>query len=113
MVDGDLEQAGIQTAYVGVDAFASIADALAAYPTTPARSWSTAAPTPRPCWPAAVRWNCGWSRTSTNSEDTVTLQSLSGDAGDAIATRYHGVAGGNLIVGAGEFRRCAVGRRRP
>jgi len=33
MVDGDSELAGFQTAYVGVDAFASIPAALAAYPT--------------------------------------------------------------------------------
>ena len=104
MVDGDLELAGFQTAYVGVDAFASIATApdaaLTAYPAfagpivVNGGTYASAALT------GGGNVTLRLVQDVTNGELNVTLQSLSGDAGDAIATRFYNAANANANLTA-------------
>jgi fibronectin-binding autotransporter adhesin len=103
MVDGDLEQTGFQTAYIGIDAFATIEDALAAYPSyagpivVNGGTYASA--------PLAGGGNVTLRLVQdlANGEPNVTLQNLTGDAGDAIVTRFHNAANANLTVEQGSF----------
>ncbi|ADB16950.1 autotransporter-associated beta strand repeat protein [Pirellula staleyi DSM 6068] len=103
VVDGDAETAGTQTAYVGINAFASIDDALAAYPGY--------------AGPIVVNGGVYASATLAgggavtlrlvqdiaNGELDVTLQSITGDANDSIVTRFNNVASGALVLETGSF----------
>lgn|GEM_PF-3554756 len=98
MVDGNKEAAGLQSAYMGIDAFASIEDALAAYPgfngTIVVNGGTYASAS------LAGGGNVTLQLAKDGAAD-VTIQSLSGDAGDSIATHAFGTA--NLIVESGSF----------
>ncbi|HPM84133.1 MAG TPA: autotransporter-associated beta strand repeat-containing protein, partial [Candidatus Anammoximicrobium sp.] len=96
-VDGNLETAGIETAYVNYNAFATIDAALAKYPafagTIVVNGGSYAAANLSGGGAVQLRLV----RDLTGSESDVTFQTLSGDSNDSIVTAYHGTAG-NLIV---------------
>ena len=101
VVDGDAEQAGFQGAYVGIDAFASISAALAAYPSfagvivVNGGSYASAS--------LAGGGNVTLRLVQDLAEgiNNVTIQGLSGDAGDTIVTRFYNLANANLIVDVG------------
>ncbi len=104
-VDGDLETAGTQTATVGVDAFASIAAALAA------NVGFTGTIVVNGGVYASALLAGGGNVTLRLVQDLVTggadlnvqFNDLSGDAGDAIVTRFNNAANANLIVAQGTF----------
>ena len=94
MVDGNEETGGFQPAYVGVDAFASVAAALAAYPSfagTIVLNGGTYATVDL----SRSVGNVALQLAKDGAAD-VTIQSLTGGAGDAIVTQAFGTA--NLIV---------------
>ncbi|HPM84374.1 MAG TPA: autotransporter-associated beta strand repeat-containing protein, partial [Candidatus Anammoximicrobium sp.] len=102
-VDGDLEQTGTQTAYVGYDAFGSIEDALDAYS-------SYAGPIVVNGGSYGSALLAGGGNVSlrlvqdlSDSELNVTFQEVSGDAGDGIVTRYYNAANANLTIEQGIF----------
>ena len=107
MVDGDLETTGtFDTAYVGVNAFASIDAALAMYPNYAGPiivnggdySGTNANLTGGSLGDITLQFV----QDLTNSETTVTIDSLNGDANDAANTSLHGNAVG-LVVNDGTF----------
>ena len=103
MVDGDAELAGYQTAYVGIDAFASIAGALAAYPAYSGPivvNGGTYASAPLDGGGAVT---LRLVQDLAAGETDVTIQDLSGAANDAIVTRYHNAADANVTIGQGAF----------
>ncbi|HPM83542.1 MAG TPA: autotransporter-associated beta strand repeat-containing protein, partial [Candidatus Anammoximicrobium sp.] len=102
MVDGDLETPAVENAYVGIDAFESLAAALAAYPSYAGPivvNGGTYASADLASGAITLRLV----RDLASGQDDVTLASLSGSADDAIVTRYHDVSGANLIVESGSF----------
>jgi autotransporter-associated beta strand protein len=104
-VDGDSETGGMQSAMLGTEAFASIDAALAALP---------------PNWSGIMVVN-GGTYASANlagggnvtlrlvqdlvatTANNVTIQNLTGSAGDTIITRYFNSANANLTVEQGNF----------
>ncbi|WP_425614988.1 autotransporter-associated beta strand repeat-containing protein [Anatilimnocola sp. NA78] len=105
VVDGDLEAAGTQTATVGVDAFASFSAAFAAYPNyngtiiVNGGNYATANLAAGGGGDVTLRLV----QDPINAEPNVSIQNLTGDANDAIITRFHNVANANLIVEQGSF----------
>ncbi|NLF72355.1 MAG: hypothetical protein GX575_25245, partial [Candidatus Anammoximicrobium sp.] len=102
-VDGDLEQDGTQTAYVGYDAFGSIENALDAY-----SSYAGPIVVNGGTYDSALLTGGGavelrLVQDLTDSELNVTLQEVSGDAGDGIVTRYYNAANANLTIEQGAF----------
>jgi fibronectin-binding autotransporter adhesin len=98
-VDGDLETGANEQAFVHYDAFGSIADALAAFP-------SHAGPmvvnggtygSANLAGGQGVQLRLVRDLSADPVENDVTVQNLSGDASDSIVTAFHGT-GGNLIV---------------
>ncbi len=102
MVDGNLEQAGIQSAYVGIDAFASIAAALAAYPNFSGTMVVNGGTYASALLAGAGSIALALAQDLASNEPNVTLTNLTGDAGDSIVTRAYG-SSGNLVVGQGSF----------
>jgi fibronectin-binding autotransporter adhesin len=100
MVDGNAEQAGLQPAYVGIDAFASVEAALAAYPSfsgTLVLNGGTY---------SVVDLSSGSVGNVTlhlakDAGQDVTIQNLIGGVGDSIVTRAFGTA--DLIAQSGTF----------
>ena len=99
MVDGDAEQAGLQTAYVGIDAFASVAEAFTEYPSYAGHDRRQRRHL-RHGGSVRAAGNVLLRLVKDGAAD-VTIQSLTGGSGDAIATRAFGTA--NLIVESGSF----------
>ena len=100
MVDGNAETGGLQSAYEGIDAFASVAAAFTKYPSfagTIVLNGGTY---------ATVDLSTGsignvLLQLAKDGAADVTIQSLTGGSGDEIATRAFGTA--NLIVESGSF----------
>ena len=98
-----LELAGIQAAYVGMDAFASIADAVAAVSRLRRSDRGQRRHLRRGSTGGRRQRHAAAGAGSGQQPADVTLQNLTGDAGDAIATRYYNAANANLIVEQGSF----------
>ena len=102
-VDGDLETAGTQTATVGVNAFATVAAALAAYPGFAGTIYVNGGTYPSALLAGGGNVTLRLLQDLTASELNVQFNDLSGDAGDAIVTRFNNVANANLTVTQGAF----------
>ncbi len=102
-VDGDLEAAGVQTAYVGVNAFASVADLLTAYPAFAGTVILNGGTYANVNLAGGGAITLQLVRDLTAATPDVTIQNLAGDATDAIVTRFYNVSGGNLTVEQGSF----------
>ena len=119
-VDGDLEFAGEQTAFVGVNAFASVADALAAHSGFTGNIIVNGGDYSGTSADLAAFGNITLQlvEDQTNGESTVTFDALTGDANDAVNTSLHGtgieleLSSGDMagiISGAGSLRKSTDG----
>lgn len=109
-VDGDQQTGAAETAFVGVNAFASTAAAFAAQTnfSGPLRlnagTYSAIDLTASGAGtPANVTLQLVRDPSAPTTEVDITVGQLFGNAGDQIATQFHGGTGGNLIVGSGAF----------
>ncbi|MFO0885447.1 MAG: autotransporter-associated beta strand repeat-containing protein [Pirellulales bacterium] len=102
MVDGNLELAGIQAAYVGINAFGSIAAALGAYPSFAGNIVVNGGSYAQGLLAGGGGVTLSLAQDLANSEADIWLQNLSGDANDAIATRDFG-SNANLHLEQGSF----------
>ncbi len=102
-VDGNLEAAGVQTATLGVDAFTSIGAALTAYPNYTGIIFLNGGSYASAPLAGGGSVTVRLLQDLTNSELDVTVQNLTGDSNDLIASRYLNTANANLIVEQGNF----------
>lgn len=102
-VDGDLEAAGVQTAYVGVNAFASIAAALTAYPSFTGNIIVNGGVYANAFLAGGGNITLQLVQDLANAQPDVTFQNISGDATDALVTRLYNVANANAIIEQGSF----------
>ena len=105
-VDGDSETAGVQAATVGVDAFASIAVALSTLPANFSGIMVVNGGTYASADLAAGTGNITLRLVQdlvAPTANNVTIQNLTGSAGDTIVTRYFNAANANLTVEQGNF----------
>ncbi|MCL4207729.1 MAG: autotransporter-associated beta strand repeat-containing protein, partial [Pirellulaceae bacterium] len=101
-VDGDLETGANEQAFVRYDAFRSIVDALAAYPTYagPIVVNGGAYASADLAGGEGVQLRLVRDLKANPVENDVTVRSFSGNANDSVVTAFHGT-GGNLIVDVG------------
>ncbi|HPM85205.1 MAG TPA: autotransporter-associated beta strand repeat-containing protein, partial [Candidatus Anammoximicrobium sp.] len=102
-VDGDLEQGGTQTAYVGYDAFATIQQALDAYSGYAGNIIVNGGTYDPATLAGGGNVTLRLVQDVTSGQPNVTLKTLTGDAGDSIVTRFYNAADANLIVENGSF----------
>ena len=100
-VDGDLELAGNQVAFFGVEAFSSVADALTTHAGFAGNIVVNGGTYGTVDLTGGGAVNLQFVQDLANSENDVIITTLDADADDSIELRYHGTAEADLIVQTG------------